>query len=65
MTDSVTDSLTAQKTLPLVNGKMQRDVRYRRTETPGKAFVPDFVLEPTPKQVLAMGVFGGKQMTDC
>jgi hypothetical protein len=44
---------------------MQRDVRYRRTETPGKTFVPDFVLEPTPKQVLAMGVFGGKQMTDC
>ena len=44
---------------------MQRDYRYRRTETAGKNFAPDFVPEPTPRQMLALGVFGGKYMTDC
>lgn len=48
MTDSVTDSLTAKRTLALINDKMQRDYRHRRTETAGKNFAPDFVPELTP-----------------
>jgi hypothetical protein len=55
MTDSMTDSLTAERTLVLVNDKMQRDYRHRRTETAGRNFAPDFVPEPTPRQMLAPG----------
>ena len=48
-----------------VNDKMQSGYRYERTEAPGENFHPDFKPELTPKQMLAMGVFGGKYMTDC
>jgi hypothetical protein len=49
----------------LVNDRMQKGYRYLRTEPAGKNFSPDFRPELTPKQMLALGVFGGKYMTDC
>lgn len=48
-----------------VNDKMQQGYRYLLTELPGRNFHPDFKPELTPKQMLQMGVFGGKYMTDC
>jgi len=49
----------------IVNDKMQRGYKYYLTEPVGKNFDPDFKPELTPKQMLEMGVFGGKYMTDC
>ncbi len=49
----------------LVNDLMQKNYTYFLTEPEGKNFVPDFKPELTPKQMLRMGVFGGKYMTDC
>ncbi len=43
---------------------MQKAVYYL-TEPIGKNFHPDFKPELTPKQMLKLGVFGGKYMTDC
>ncbi len=47
-----------------VNDKMQK-CTYLLTEPEGKNFDPDFKPELSPKQMLQMGVFGGKYMTDC
>ena len=44
---------------------MQRGYVYYRTEPIGKNFDPGFNPELTPKEMLALGVFGGKYMTDC
>ena len=44
---------------------MQRGYRYVRTEPPGRNFAPAFSPELTPKQMLELGVFSGKYMTDC
>jgi hypothetical protein len=49
----------------VVNDSMQRGYEYLRTEPVGKNFHPDFKPELTPKQMLELGVFGGKYMTDC
>ena len=49
----------------IVNDLMQQHYRYARTAPIGKAFDPDFQPELTPKQMLKLGVFGGKYMTDC
>ena len=51
-------------TLVVVNDRMQRGYRYRLSEPAGRHFHPDFTPELTPKQMLALGVFGGKYMTD-
>lgn len=48
-----------------VNDKMQKNYVYFLTEAVGKNFDPRFRPELTPKQMLALGVFGGKYMTDC
>ncbi len=48
-----------------VNDKMQKKYIYTLTEQIGKKFHPDFNPQLTPKQMLKMGVFGGKYMTDC
>jgi hypothetical protein len=47
-----------------VNDKMQRGYRYELTAPSGRQFDPDFKPELTPKQMLSLGVFGGKYMTD-
>jgi hypothetical protein len=49
----------------IVNDKMQRGYIYYRTEPVGRNFAPLFRPELTPKQMLQLGVFGGKYMTDC
>ena len=48
-----------------VNDIMQKGYTYYLTEPEGKNFDPEFKPELTPKQMLELGVFGGKDMTDC
>ena len=47
-----------------VDDRMQRDYRYALTAPAGRGFHPDFKPELTPAQMLRLGVFGGKYMTD-
>jgi hypothetical protein len=49
----------------IVNDRMQRNYAYDLTEPEGKNFDADFKPDLTPKEMLALGVFGGKYMTDC
>lgn len=49
----------------VVSDLMQRKYRYELTEPVGKNFAPDFKPDLTPKQMLALGVFGGRYMRDC
>ena len=49
----------------VVNDKMQRNYLYEISEKEGKNFDKDFRPELTPKEMLTLGVFGGKYMTDC
>jgi hypothetical protein len=44
---------------------MQRGYHYLLTKPVGKDFAPGFKPELTPKQLLRLGVFGGRYMTDC
>ena len=49
----------------VVSDRMQKGYVYWRTEPPGRNFDPEFRPELTPSQMLALGVFGGKYLTDC
>jgi len=49
----------------IVNDKMQRNYVYVRTEPVGRNFSPLFRPELAPPEMLRLGVFGGKYMTDC
>ena len=49
----------------VVNDRMQRGYIYERTAPVGRDFAPDFQPDLTPKQMLQLGVFGGKYLTDC
>jgi hypothetical protein len=44
---------------------MQDGYCYNLTEPRGRNFHPDFKPELTPPEMLRIGVFGGKYMTDC
>lgn len=48
-----------------VNDSMQRGYSYLLTEPAGRNFAPDFRPDLTPREMLELGVFGGKYMTDC
>jgi hypothetical protein len=48
-----------------VNDKMQQDYTYQLSAPMGKAFDPEFKPELTPKEMLALGIFGGVYMRDC
>jgi hypothetical protein len=49
----------------LVNDRMQHGYAYYLTEPAGRNFHPGFRPQLTPRQMLELGVFGGKYMTDC
>ena len=51
--------------LVTVNDRMQTGYRYAVTEPEGRNFDPEFRPELTPSEMLELGVFGGKYMTDC
>jgi hypothetical protein len=49
----------------VVNDRMQQGYVYLLTEPPGGNFDPQFRPQLTPAELLKIGVFGGKYMTDC
>lgn len=48
-----------------VNDRMQHGYTYELAEPEGRNFDPDFQPDLTPPELLTLGVFGGKYMTDC
>jgi hypothetical protein len=48
-----------------VHDLMQQGYEYRLTEPAGRNFDPRFRPQLSPQQMLELGVFGGKYMTDC
>jgi hypothetical protein len=48
-----------------VNDRMQRGYRYELVASEGDDFAPGFLPELTPAEMLELGVFGGKYLTDC
>src|SRR3954465_11878195 len=48
----------------LVNDLMQRGYRYTLSAPQGRNFDPEFKPELTPAQMLQLGIFCGKYMTD-
>ncbi len=49
----------------LVNDLMQQGYAYELTMPAGRGFATEFRPELTPEEMLELGVFGGKYMTDC
>lgn len=49
----------------IVNDKMQRGYRYECSEPVGKNFSSEFKPELSPKEMLQIGVFGGRYLRDC
>jgi len=54
-----------EKVKIIVNDKIQKGYKYELVEPIGKNFALDFKPDLTPKQMLRLGVFGGKYMNDC
>ena len=48
-----------------VSDKIQQGYSYELSEPIGANFHPEFRPQLTPKEMLELGVFGGKYMTDC
>ena len=55
----------AQPRFITVDDRMQRGYRYALTAAEGRDFAAGFAPELTPAEMLALGVFGGKYLTDC
>ena len=53
-----------RKRTVIVNDKMQRGYRYQLSAPAGRNFAPEFKPELTPREMLRLGVFCGKYMTD-
>lgn len=53
-----------RKTVVTVNDSMQQGYSYEISARRGRDFHPEFQPELTPRQMLALGVFCGKYMTD-
>ena len=51
--------------LVVVNDKMQQNYQYKCVEPVGKNFHSEFKPDLTPPEMLELGVFGGKYLTDC
>ena len=49
----------------VVHDLMQKGYEYDLIEPSGKNFHPEFTPHLSPKQMLTLGVFGGKYMSDC
>ncbi len=49
----------------VISDKMQSEYRYVLTQPEGMNFSQDFEPELTPQEMLTLGIFGGKYMTDC
>ncbi|HEV2364455.1 MAG TPA: hypothetical protein VGS12_09705 [Caulobacteraceae bacterium] len=49
----------------VVNDRMQQGYRYRLSAPIAADYDPGFHPDLTPAQMLALGVFGGKYMSDC
>lgn len=66
---SIADGYTVRHTmkpkLVRVHDKMQSRYQYELVEPVGKNFDPLFKPDLTPAEMLELGVFGGKYMTDC
>jgi hypothetical protein len=48
-----------------VNDRMQQGYRYERVARVGRDFDPEFTPDLTPPELLRLGVFCGRYMTDC
>lgn len=57
--------MKTKKKIVVVIDKMQKNYKYELVEPVGKNFHPDFRPDLTPQEMLEIGVFGGKYMTDC
>jgi hypothetical protein len=54
-----------QNNVMVVNDRMQKSYCYELVAPSGRDFRSDFQPELTPKEMLSLGVFCGKYMTDC
>ena len=54
-----------KKRFVTVSDKMQKGYKYQLVAASGAGFDPRFKPELTPKEMLELGVFGGKYLTDC
>jgi hypothetical protein len=54
-----------RKRTVIVNDRMQKNYRYELTDPAGRNFDPEFRPELMPAEMLRLGVFAGKYMTDC
>ncbi|MSQ45267.1 MAG: hypothetical protein EXR26_04280 [Nitrosomonadaceae bacterium] len=54
-----------RRRIVIVNDKMQQGYRYELAAPAGRDFSPEFRPDLTPKEMLKLGIFCGKYITDC